>query len=115
MLQFSEYITENMSKTKTYAVDLDGTLAKFNKYVEGEIGNPVKPMLNRIKTWLRYGHKVVIFTARAGNPTDVSAIKRWLKKNNLPNLKITNVKTPDITEIWDDRAVSVYKNQGLVK
>ena len=111
MKTFKQFLLE--SKHRVIAVDLDGTLAVYKGYQEGQIGEPIRLMMNRVKTWLRHGHEVIIFTARADNPKDVEAIEKWLQKHGLPELKITNVKTPDITELWDDRATGVYKNQGL--
>lgn len=96
-------------------VDLDGTLAKQpedRKYVPDRIGKPVKAMLDRVKKWLDDGETVKIFTARADDEKAVTAIKKWLHKQGLPNLDVTNLKDPGMKELWDDRAVSVEKNTG---
>lgn len=107
-----EILTE--SKQKVIAVDLDGTLAHYTSWKgPTNIGKPIPKMLNRVKQWISDGKNVVIFTARANDPKAVAAIKKWLKENDLPDLKITNVKTPDIEEIWDDRAIQVQKNLGI--
>jgi hypothetical protein len=98
---------------KCYAVDLDGTLAKYDGWNGFKtIGDPIPLMLNRVKMWIKQGIRVVIFTARASNPKYIPAIEQWLESNGLPKLKITNVKTPDITRIYDDRAVQVKRNTG---
>jgi hypothetical protein len=68
--------------------------------------------VDRIKKWTKAGKTVIIFTARANDKKAIKAIKDWLKDNELPDLKITNIKTPDIEEFWDDRAIQVQKNTG---
>jgi hypothetical protein len=46
-------------------VDLDGTLAMYNGWVdETHIGEPVPAMALRVRAWLAKGHTVKIFTAR---------------------------------------------------
>jgi hypothetical protein len=55
-------------------VDLDGTLAKQNdnkSYDPEHIGEPVKPMMDRVKAWVKAGKKVKIFTARADDEVAV--------------------------------------------
>ncbi len=78
-------------------VDLDGTLAhdqgdKRDGKGLGEIGSPIKPMLNRLKKWIAEGKTVKIFTARASSPRQVVLIKKWLTIHGLPDLEVTNVK-----------------------
>jgi hypothetical protein len=47
------------------AVDLDGTLAVYDKWVdESHIGPPISRMVERVKTWLTEGTEVRVFTAR---------------------------------------------------
>lgn len=110
MKSFKQFIKE--SHNKSIAVDLDGTLAHHTKYEKGVIGKPIIPMLNRVKKWIKAGKLVKIFTARAGDKTDVNAIKAWFKENDLPELEITNKKTPDMEVFYDDRAIQVKKNSG---
>ena len=65
-----------------------------------------------IKLWIRQGHKVIIFTARAADPKNIPAIEKWLKEHGLSGLKVTHEKTPEIGIIIDDKAVGVEKNTG---
>lgn len=52
--------------TEWIGVDLDGTLAKFTEWQEdGGIGEPIQPMIDRVKDWLKNGQEVRIMTARA--------------------------------------------------
>jgi len=47
------------------AVDFDGTLAIYDKWVSAEhCGEPIAPMVERVKRWLAKGHEVRVFTAR---------------------------------------------------
>lgn len=111
----------------TIAVDLDGTLARYDKWVAWNVIGPIiEPMKQRILTWLAEGKEVVIFTARAGYDTDtcrvsgftftrddvVAVVQGWLEANGLPRLAVTHEKTDAMIEIWDDRAVQVVSNTG---
>jgi hypothetical protein len=97
----------------TIAVDLDKTLAFHHSGMGIRcIGKPIPSMMKRVRNWIGRGDKVVIFTARAGHKGAKPAIRAWLKKNGLPDLEVTNVKSPDFDEMWDDKAVSVIPNKG---
>ena len=94
-------------------VDLDGTLAEFIGDMSF-IGEPVLPMLNRVKSWIANGREVRIFTARAGDEASCEQIRLWLKKLGLPELAITDRKDFAMVSLWDDRAVQVIRNTGEV-
>jgi len=102
---------------KVIAVDLDGTLARHlpGEFDREKIGKPVPEMVRKIRRALESGHEVIIFTARAAEPVNVRPIKAWLKEHDLPDLKITHEKTPDIDEFWDDKAKGVVQNKGTFK
>ncbi len=106
---------ENKEEGKI-GVDLDGTLAHYDEWKGFDhIGKPIPKMMNRVKRWIKQGKKVVIFTARADNGKKaIDPIKQWLKDNGLPDLEVTNIKTPDIQQFWDDRAIHVKANTGEV-
>lgn len=104
-------------------VDLDGTLAHYDKWVSPtHIGEPVKLMLERVKGWLAQGVEVRIFTARVshdnspGRMVDAehsrTAIEQWLVRHLGVKLPITNIKDYAMLELWDDRAVQVRANTG---
>jgi hypothetical protein len=101
-------------KTKVYAVDLDGTLAHSyeGEFDKNKIGKPVSLMRKLVRQWMRKGHEVRIFTARAANPKNIPPIKEWLKEHGMEGLEVTNKKTPDITTFYDDRAVRVERDTG---
>lgn len=98
---------------RVIAVDLDGTLAYYDGWRGIEhIGAPIPEMVERIERWLSAGIEVRIFTARAHEAAAIAPIREWLVQHLGRLLPITNVKAPDMTEFWDDRAVSVHKNTG---
>lgn len=95
-------------------VDLDGTLAKYDGW-KGiwHIGEPVEPMVERVKTWLANGVQVKIFTARICNGDEaLGPIQKWCKLHIGVVLEVTNVKDFAMVELWDDRCVSVEPNTG---
>lgn len=117
-------------------VDLDGTLAKYGTWVDPtHIGEPIAPMLERVKRWVAEGREVRIFTARAYpigcvKPDDqlmhqydqrrreansaIAAIREWCARHIGRVLTITCIKDPSMDELWDDRAIQVRKNTGEI-
>lgn len=100
-------------------VDLDGTLAHYEKWGGPSIGEPIPEMVSRVKEWLRQGIKVKIFTARVGPRQagfDVTEQRRiigeWCVRVFGQRLEVTATKDFGMTELWDDRCVSVIKNTG---
>lgn len=100
-----------------YGVDLDGTLAKYDGWIGmHHIGDPVEPMVARVREWLAEGKTIKIFTARYAHVQEraqvVEYIHAWLKKNGLPALEVTNVKDFGMITLYDDRCVQVEMNTG---
>lgn len=121
-------------------VDFDKTLAYYDKY-EGAavVGEPIKPMVELVKTFINAGKEVRIFTARVWPITSVIraesninnvkyglgkelddaidsaiAIRTWCFKEFGKILPITCVKDPSMIELYDDRAVQVEANTGQI-
>lgn len=105
-------------------VDLDGTLAVYDHW-RGflHIGEPVGPMVERVKHWCNSGKTVKIFTARCAIcegkdesvvAESILAIKTWCRQHIGRELEVTNIKDQGMIELWDDRAVQVEKNTGRV-
>jgi len=106
--------------TPWIGVDLDGTLAHYNKWQGfNHIGAPIAPMVDRIKAWLKDGIEVRIVTARyaAHNQPDtcldvVTPIEEWCLQHIGQILPVTNAKDGAMIELWDDRAIQVLTNTG---
>jgi len=110
-------------------VDLDGTLARYNGWQGvNHIGEPIPLMVDRVKLWLSQGKCVKIFTARMhghGVPDldpntetktvdALTPIQNWCQKHIGQVLPVTNVKDFGMIELWDDRAVQVECNTGVM-
>lgn len=101
-------------------VDLDGTLAEYHGMSTGsKIGDPIGPMVERVKRWLAEGRDVRIFTARVSTPVaayreqEERKIEAWCREHLGRALPITCKKDPQMVELWDDRAVEVRTNTGI--
>jgi hypothetical protein len=104
------------------AVDLDKTLAHWTRWGDVlTIGEPIIPMLERVRQWRREDRTVKIFTARVEPPYDpaqvtredvIAAIQDWTEKHLGERLEVTATKDLFMVELWDDRAVQVEPNVG---
>lgn len=105
-----------MSTSGWVGVDLDGTLAQYGKWNGGLIGEPIAPMVARVKSMLDRRIDVRIFTARVsdGDPKTVESIQLWCAQHIGRALPVTNVKDYAMVALYDDRAVAVEKNTGRV-
>lgn len=105
-----------MSTSGWVGVDLDGTLAHYGKWAGGLIGAPIPAMVARVKSMLDRGIDVRIFTARVsdGDPATVRAVELWCAEHIGRVLPVTNVKDFAMVALYDDRAVAVQKNTGVV-
>lgn len=130
-MTISQRILDSASRGGWIGVDLDGTLFTYTEWVKwNSFGEPIQPMMERVRAWLAAGITVKIFTARVSifrNSTSrcrVSgehfntwkmevAIQDHLEKHGLPRLEVTCVKDVDMIELWDDRAVQVVPNTGM--
>lgn len=112
-----------MSPSGWIGVDLDGTLAYYAGWNDGQIGAPILPMVRRVKQWLAEGREVRIVTARVSigsgsyHRTAEAARQRsyicdWCEKHIGRTLPITCTKDYAMVELWDDRAVQVIPNTG---
>ena len=102
--------------------DLDRTLAIYSLEQGALIGEPIKPILQLVKSLIESGEDVRIFTARAnidsynGNAElleyHINAIRIWCKKHIGKELPITCSKDFNTKKIYDDIAVHVVPNTG---
>ena len=94
-------------------VDLDGTLAHWDGWKGHEhIGEPIPAMVERVKRWIKMDIEVRIFTARASIPEHTIPVEKWLARNGLGGLRVTNEKDYRMLQLWDDRCVQVVPNTG---
>lgn len=111
-----------MDRRKYKAVDLDGTLAFQDGAIDPlKIGEPIPKMVDRVKIWIENGEEVVIFTARVSEGKDNrdinevrQVIENWCEKNIGKKLPVTNKKDFGLETLWDDRAVRVKRNKGVI-
>jgi hypothetical protein len=101
-----------------YGVDLDGTLAHYDKFEgPGVIGAPIPLMVDRVKNWLKEGKKVKIFTARVSHPDEapiaLEAIIKWCVQHIGQELEVTCYKDYGMIQLYDDRCVQVVPNNGV--
>ncbi|MBY3231862.1 hypothetical protein [Rhizobium laguerreae] len=103
-----------MANRGWYGVDLDGTLATYDHWRGiDHVGEPIMPMVRRVREWLDRGEEVRIFTARCAGPEDCKpAIEKFCLEYIGEILPITNIKDFGLIELWDDRAVQVIYNTG---
>lgn len=104
------------------ALDFDGTLAQYESWdFQGhKIGEPIKPMVDNVKRWLKKGYKVSIFTARLSHSRpeseqQIALIEQFLRENDLPILQITCMKMWYFTHFVDDKAYHAELNKGWIE
>jgi len=101
-------------------VDLDGTLAEYYGWHNGNIGKPIPTMVAKVKTLLAAGQDVRIMTARVSCKTrsesDASfqrlMILEWCKENLGVPLQVTCEKDFLMLDLYDDRCHQIIINTG---
>lgn len=95
-------------------VDFDGTLAYYEpgSFRKGVLGEPVLPMLERVKRWIRRGQTVKIVTARASDPAQVALIQDWCARWLGETLPVIRHKDSRMICLYDDRCRQVVHNTG---
>ena len=100
-------------------VDFDGTLVTYDKWRGPDhVGEPIEPMIARVRTWLHEGREVRIFTARIYAPNDdaqrqtdaaiaLRTIQDWCLTQFKLVLPVTCVKDFGMIQLWDDRCVQL--------
>lgn len=102
-------------------VDLDGTLANYKSGggLLTSVGEPIQPIVDRVKKLIAKGFRVKIFTARASEPDQIPLVKAWCVEQGLVYddgmpLEVTNVKDYSMIQLWDDRAIAIEHGTGKV-
>jgi hypothetical protein len=95
-------------------VDFDATLAHYESgnFKAGVLGEPILPMLERVKRWLRKGQTVKIVTARALDPAQALQIADWTERWVGQRLQVTAHKDSRMICLYDDRCRQVIPNTG---
>lgn len=122
-------------------VDLDGTCFTYHEWVGWNVfGEPIAPMIERIRGWLAEGRDVRVVTARVGLPFHyhpnetfygvskrhkcrvtgvlfsdadmIDAIQDLFQRHVGRRLPVQCYKDADMTQLWDDRAVQIVPNTG---
>lgn len=106
-------------------VDFDGTLARNDTHDFPEAGDPIMPMVERVRRWLVDGaYDVKIVTARAALVHDpdrpyidphamLEPVRRFCVEQFGRELEITCSKDFRMVQLWDDRAIRVIPNLGM--
>lgn len=103
-------------------VDLDGTLAEYTTWKGPDIiGEPIMPMVDKIKSIINTGITVKVFTARVASCVSEEerliakkAIANWTKLHLGTALEATSEKDWNMIEYYDDRAIQVEYNTGKI-
>lgn len=119
---------QEKTKEGWIGVALDGTLAYYDEWRGVDhIGEPIPAMVEKVKSFLRDGYEVKIFTARmAGHNLPVATkdgwttvdvmtpIQKWCVKHIGAKLSVTNIKDFGMIALYDDRAIQVKTNTGEI-
>lgn len=129
-MEISERILRLATQGGWIGVDLDGTMFTYDTWIGwNQFGQPIEPMVARVRAWTAAHVEVRIFTARVSYPLATQSrcrvtgqmfdgymmrneIQNLLERHGLPRLEVTCVKDVDMIELWDDRAVQVVPNTG---
>ena len=74
------------------AVDFDGTLCYSNW---PDVGEPNAVLINYLKLWKKQGHKLILWTCRAGDALELAV--DWCRKQQL-EFDAVNDNLPEIVE-----------------
>lgn len=105
-------------------VDFDRTLATYDHYRgPNKFGDPIPKMVERVKQWIAEGQEVKIMTARVSHANhdrqDIEktreALGEWCIKHLGKKLEITCEKDYAMEILYDDRAVGVVPNEGILE
>jgi len=110
------YARDEKDTQSWLGVGLDGVLAeRTDAGLTGEIGPPIPNMVARVRDWVKYKRiKVRVLTPRASTEAGAEEVRAWLDSNRLSYLEFTSAKDLHMVEFWDDRAVQVISNLGVV-
>jgi len=106
---------QRVHRTGWVGFDLDATLAVYNGWIEGKIGDMIPSCKALLEYVLKSGIEARIMTARACGidaEEQTKLIQDWLEENGLPRLQVTCSKDYEMICLVDDRAFAIEKNTG---
>lgn len=113
-----------MSGKAWWGFDLDATIAFYETWGDGGIGAPIRPMIRRMKHYLRTGRKIAIVTARVHPSKGLEApahrhkVRDFLDaqfgKDASDTIDIRCDKDMHMIALFDDRAEQVIPNKGIL-
>lgn len=108
------------TKPTHIALDFDKTLATHEVGTGiDKVGEPILPMIELAKEWVKKGYEITIFTARMAHDGPIALkqkakIHKFLLDNGLPAFDVTCIKWGYFTHFVDDRAYHVDANTGKI-
>lgn len=109
----------NSSGLAWIGVDLDGTLAHYDRWDGPHVGPPIARMVQRVLEHRRRGDTVKIFTARVSLPPgaqleeQIAIINSWCLEHLGDIYEITCKKDLHMIMLYDDRCVQIVPNTGM--
>lgn len=115
-----------VDKSKAWiGTDLDGTLAKYDGWKGWQhIGDPIPKMVERVKSYIRRGITVKVWTARASKVSLARSgasfeemskvIQDWTEKHIGVRLEVVTEKDCDMLFTFDDSVIQVEPNTGNI-
>lgn len=112
---------ESANVEKWVGFDFDGTLVVNDGWKGVEhAGAPIPEMIAKVKEYLAQGMKVKIFTARVSHEDEEENerarqfLHNWSEEYIGQRLEVTNEKDIGMEKLYDDRALHVIENTGVV-
>jgi hypothetical protein len=113
-----------MSNNAWFGFDIDKTIAVDEGKIRGAyIGAPIKPLIRRMKYYLRQGRNVAVVTARvhpshSDGPEQAAMIRTFLVKalgaDGAAKVAIRCDKDRHMIVLYDDRVEQVIPNKGIL-
>jgi hypothetical protein len=98
-------MTESKPKKQSIAIDFDGTLCEYPKFIAPDKipYEPIEGARDAVVTLSKY-FKIVVFSVRAKTEPGKKAIAEWMSKHDIPYNSITDRKPSSVLYI-DDNAI----------
>lgn len=107
MIAFSKITTmliPTKNTSEVIAVDFDGTL--YNRLEDDTYTQAAESL----KWYRRWGYKVIVYSGRASNESNIAWMKTWLKDHQIIFDEVTNIKPASVCWLIDDRGINFSDN-----